>query len=403
MGEGSDNALSSDMTIERIIGKIEGEATAPVIIFLGGIHGNEPSGVYALQRVFERLQAEKKNVKGAVYAIAGNLPALRKGVRYIENDLNRIWTENTIEKLMAMTPGPLSVEEQEAKAIYTIILELLERHTGPFYFIDFHTTSSKTLPFITISDSLINRKFSMRFPVPIVLGIEEYLKGALLSYANQLGYVALAFESGQHQEDEAIKNTIAFIYLSLVFCGCLAEEDIPEFKDYTAILKTASHGKETIYEVTGSYIVDRDENFKMVPGFDSFEHIAKGTLLAKSNGNPVKAKKKTVLFMPLYQAQGSEGFFTIRQIPKFFLKLSAWLRNAGMDTLLTLLPGVSWETPNKETLLVNIRVARFLTKPLFHLLGYRSWQIDETHIRMINRERRAKTGVYRKAPWYRRK
>ncbi|MCB0375159.1 MAG: succinylglutamate desuccinylase/aspartoacylase family protein, partial [Sinomicrobium sp.] len=338
--------------------------------------------------------------KGSVYAVSGNLPALLKGVRFIEQDLNRIWTEEIVEKIRYAKPEALSAEEREAQALYKIILELLERHSGPFYFIDFHTTSSKTIPFITISDSLINRKFSAFFPVPVVLGIEEYLQGALLSYANQLGYVALAFESGQHEEQETIAHTIAFIYLSLVCCGCLPMEEIAGYETYVNVLKTAAKGKDMLYEVTGSYRVGKDEDFKMIPGFRSFQKVAKGAVLAKSNGSPVRAKKGTTLFMPLYQSQGSEGFFTIREIPKFFLKLSAWVRNSRLDGLLTLLPGVSWETAAKETLLVNLNVARFLTKPFFHLLGYRSWQVDKDHIRMVNRERRAKTGTYKKEVWY---
>ena len=392
--------LQPEISVKRIIGKIEGEKTAPVIIFFGGIHGNEPSGVFALKKVFNQLRAIKKNVKGSVYALSGNLPALLKGVRFIEDDLNRIWTDKVLKKLFSSKPEALSTEEKEALAIYTFILELLSTHSGPFYFIDFHTTSSKTIPFITISDSLINRKFSMLFPVPVVLGIEEYLKGALLSYANQLGYVALAFESGQHEEEEAVNNTIAFIYLSLVYCGCLHKKDIAGFEDYIKRLTAASKGKDNIYEVTGSYMVSGNEAFKMMPGFESFETVTGGTLLAKSNGKPVKAEKDMMIFMPLYQDQGAEGFFTIRIIPEFFLKLSAWLRNSKLGALLTLLPGVSWETPEKEALLVNLKIARFLTKPLFHLLGYRSWQIDKNHIRMINRERRAKTKTYKKESWY---
>ena len=39
---------------------------------------------------------------------------------------------------------------------------------------------------------------------PIVLGIEEYLQGPLLSYINTLGYVSLGFESGQHDNKQAI-------------------------------------------------------------------------------------------------------------------------------------------------------------------------------------------------------
>ena len=402
-GEVSGNTLVQDIPTQRIIGKIAGRKTDPVVIFLAGIHGNEPSGVVALQEVFKQLQAQKNTLKGSVYALSGNLPALAKGVRFITEDLNRIWTVQKLKKITAHTANEHSVEEKEAHALYSIILELLSAYSGPFYFIDFHTTSSKTIPFITISDSLINRKFSTLFPVPTVLGIEEYLEGALLSYTNQLGHVALAFESGQHQAQEALSNTISFIYLTLVYCGCLQEDAVTSFQAHKDNLRTSAGGKHDIYEVTSRYRVGMGENFKMLPGFESFQPVSKGTLLAKSNEKPVKAYRNTVLFMPLYQSQGTEGFFTIKKIPPFFLKLSVWLRASRTDALLARLPGVSWETAEKKALLVNLKVARFLTKPLFHLLGYRSWKISKSHVRMINRERRAKTKAYRKEAWYRRK
>ncbi len=398
LGETSPPGIS----VQRSIGKIEGSTTAPVVIFFGGLHGNEPVGIYALQQVFKQLQTKVNHVNGSVYALSGNLPALLRDVRFIAEDLNRIWTPQKIQKFSAATPGELSIEEQEAREIYQIISALMEKHTGPFYFIDFHTTSSQTIPFITISDSLMNRKFSALFPVPIVLGIEEYLQGALLSYANALGYIALAFESGQHKEKNAVHNTIAFIYLTLVFSGCLQEKEIPRFQQYVNTLKTAAAEKNNIYEITGHHQIQEGEAFKMLPGFGNFESVSKGTPLAKSNKNTIKAAKNTVLFMPLYQNQGKEGFFLIRKIPRFFLKLSAWLRASGSDAILTLLPGVSWNSPDKRSLRVNLKTARFLTKPFFHLLGYRSWQIDETHVRMSNRERVAKTSIYKTTPWYRR-
>lgn len=77
--------------------------------------------------------------------------------------------------------------------MFTLLEDIINSNFGPFYFIDFHTTLSKTLPFITINDVVIDRKFSKFFLVPIALGIEEYLNGPLLSYINELGYVSLGF------------------------------------------------------------------------------------------------------------------------------------------------------------------------------------------------------------------
>ena len=403
MAEALQDTATPGIATQRIIGKLEGSKTDPVVIFFGGIHGNEPAGVFALREVFQRLRKEPGNIRGSIFAFSGNLPALLKGVRFIEKDLNRIWTDENISKILTSKTNELSTEEKEARILYELLSGIMEKYSGPFYFIDLHTTSSKTIPFITISDALINRKFSMQFPVPVVLGIEEHLQGALLSYANELGYVALAFESGQHQAKDAVVYNVAFSYLALVFCGCLPKASLPDFEQYLQKLKTASQGKDCIYEITGSYQVQPEEHFVMHPGFESFQPVSKHTPLAKSNGKTIKSRKNTTVFMPLYQSQGKEGFFTIRKIPGVFLRLSTWLRNSNSDTLLTVLPGVSWQSSQKKALRVNRRIARFLTKPFFHLLGYRSWKVNTKYIHMRNRERTSKTRSYKTAPWYSRK
>ena len=165
--------LNPEIMVEtkRIIGHIKGELPGPTLIFFGGIHGNEQSGVTALERVFKELGMAPFSFKGSAYGIRGNIPALLIGKRFIEKDLNRIWTHSRIENINKKTGEQLSVEDKELVAIYELISGILDNEKGPFYFIDFHTTSSKTLPFITINDALINRRFAKLFPVPIILGI----------------------------------------------------------------------------------------------------------------------------------------------------------------------------------------------------------------------------------------
>lgn len=98
--------------------------------------------------------------------------------------------------------------------------------------------------------------------------------------------------------------------------------------------------------------------------------------------------------MPLYQGKGEDGFFIIRTIPNLFLWLSKFMRNRELDRLLVLLPGVSWGDSHRESLLVNKKIARFLAKDLFHLLGYRSKTLGKTHYIMKNRERASKKEAY---------
>ncbi|MEM7382083.1 MAG: succinylglutamate desuccinylase/aspartoacylase family protein, partial [Bacteroidota bacterium] len=201
---------------DRFIGKIV-KPQGPTLVFFGGIHGNEPAGVKAIQKVFAALEDKQRDYKGSLFGIRGNIPACTLSKRFVEQDLNRLWTSKKIARISGIDRASRSIEENELVELYSIIKKILSLGSPPFYFLDLHTTSSPTAPFITINDALINRDFSKQFPVPVILGIEEYLNGPLLSYINALGYVSLGFESVQHHDPEAVRSAIAFIWLTLVY------------------------------------------------------------------------------------------------------------------------------------------------------------------------------------------
>ncbi|MGB5315137.1 MAG: succinylglutamate desuccinylase/aspartoacylase family protein [Robiginitalea sp.] len=384
---------------ERILCRITADKPGPTVVFFGGIHGNEPAGVAALTEVLEALAREGRALEmGALIGIRGNLPALVQKERFLDHDLNRIWSRPRLESVMAKPESERSSEEKELVLIYALLQELLQTCTPPFYFIDLHTTSSRTRPFITINDSIINRYFSRIFPVPVILGIEEYLEGPLLSYINELGYVALGFESGTHNDPAAIRNAADFIWLTLGFTGLLP--DYPGREDSFKRLDQASESDHDFYEVFYRHELPASHTFRMKEGFWSFQSLPKGTVLGSEAGAPVAMQKKGILFMPLYQKQGEEGFFLIRKTPAWALRLSAKLRKWKTHELLTHMPGVRWADSRQDKLLVNLSVARFLNRPIFHLLGYRSRQRDKTHLLISNREHKARNADYSHTFWF---
>lgn len=391
-------ALNSSIETERIIGHYKGSSSGPTLIFIGGIHGNEPAGPFALHEVFQELKDKNVSFEGSMYGIAGNLTALKNGIRYQKIDLNRQWTPENLDLIKSNTQLENDAENNELYEIYTTIKSILEKETGPFYFFDLHTTSSETIPFITVNDSLLNRKFTQQFPVPMILGIEEYLEGPLLSYMNELGYVAFGFEGGQHDSISSVNNHRAFIYLSMVYTGSLKRSQI-EYQKYYDVLFNNSGKSKVIYEIFLHYKIRSNEDYTTDLGFVNFQTIKKGDLIGKSNGRPIMAKQSGMIFMPLYQGKGNDAFFIIRKVEKMFLNLSAVLRTIRFDKLLPLLPGVRWTSEKKDKLVVDLKVARFFTKQFFHVLGYRSRQIDRTHLRMKNREAASRTEDYKDAPW----
>jgi len=365
-------ALGKSIQINRLIGSYTKNVPGPTIIFIGGIHGNEPSGVFALHDVFNKLNQLNPPFKGEVYGFAGNLTALARSVRYVDKDLNRIWKPEQIKKLEAkeFNSSNDAVEDKEQLELYKAIKDAYHRKC-PVYVFDLHTTSAESRPFTTIGDTLRNRTFAIKMPIPIILGIEEQIDGTLLNYLNELGFITLGFESGQHDALSSTQNHTAFIWLVLYYAKCMRQQDIPMLANYYKLLDQNSTDFQKIYEVRYRFDISKLKDFRMNPGFQNFQKIKKGEDLARNENGGIFSREKGMIFMPLYQKQGDDGFFVVREIVPFWLKVSTVMRKLHFEKILPYLPGIQKYPLNENKLIVNTKIARWYVLEFFHLLGYR--------------------------------
>ena len=126
------------------------------------------------------------------------------------------------------------------------------------------------------------------------------------------------------------------------------------------------------------------EGFFMKPGFENFDAIRKGDLLASDRHGEIRSLETGYILMPLYQSQGNDGFFLVRRVRPFWLRLSACLRAIGVGNVLQYLPGV--ERRGNDTLAVNSKIARWFVVEILHLLGYRR-QRPENGTQVFRRRR----------------
>ena len=359
--------------ISREIARIEGDPNGPNLVFIGGMHGNEPTGVLALHRVMSELKSLQPLLKGNVYALSGNLNALERGERFIVNDLNRVWQPDMVEraKKRDYQPSEIINEVEEQIELWGYIDELMTSRKGKFIFVDLHTTSVKSVPFITMSDTIMNRSFAKRIPVPVVIGIEEYLQEPLLSYVNDLGCISMAFEGGQHNDPESVRNHESMIWLSLVTSKVIKKIEVPKFKKHYHHLMHTALGNHKVFAINYRQNIEPQETFEMIPGFGNFQAIKADQLLAKLDGMPVLAPQKGLIFMPLYQKQGNDGFFVIEKIAKFWLGVSFIFRKLSLYRILRFLPGVKPFMETDHIMVVNTGIAKWYSKEILNLMGYR--------------------------------
>jgi succinylglutamate desuccinylase len=370
---------------KREIGSIKKDKNKPLVIFIGGIHGNEPMGVFALHRVFDEIEKNNIEIDGTLIALTGNLEALKKKERFLRCDLNRIWNKKNLDRLSDYQE--LDVENKEMAAIWDILKEAINGHQSERIAIfDLHTTASDSVPFITINDTLSNRRIASEIPVVTIFGIEEFLSGPLLSYINELGFNALGFEGGQHDSNDSYLNHQAFIWLAMAVKG-LIPKDHPKAIEGKKRLKEVSDEPGKFFEITYRRNIENGDVFKMESGFTNFQTINEGDFLAVHNDEKLYSEWDTRIFMPLYQKQGDDGYFIVRPISKFVLWISKYMRHYELERLLVLLPGVNMVDGKRHIIKVNRKIARLKARELFHFLGYRQKIYEDNSITFIRREK----------------
>ncbi len=354
---------------EHVIGAFIGKTSGPTLIVIGSLHGNEPSGARALLNVEPQLRSMIGDLNGRVYFLCGNTRALSHGIRFVDADLNRHWTAQNLSSPGSDAEGDAS-EDVELCELDQILDCILITAMDKVFVLDLHSTSADGMPFATVGDTLRNRDFARKFPVTILLGIEEQLDGTMLEHLNNAGAVTLGFEGGQHLSQKTVENHEALIWLALANSRILKPTDISGLKGFRDRLAADSkHAR--VFEVRYRHAISIEDNFEMDPGFNNFDQVVRGELLGKDRNGPVVARESGVLLMPLYQRLGEDGFFIGREISAFWLWLSGVLRGIGVQKVVHLLPGVQRDPNDDGTLIVNTRVARLFPLQVFHLLGFR--------------------------------
>ena len=311
-----------------LIGWVEGDSEGPLLLCIGGLHGNEPAGVQALETLVGQVRARRHALAGDFVAVTGNASALAAGRRFISYDMNRAWTSSRVESSrnglsMHCDPGggPSSSprwnsapapEDKEMIRLLHLLDVVSQRHRGPVHVLDLHTTSGWGGTFTSTADRPAHRRFAMAIPVPLVLGLNEHLEGTLLTHLDDMGYTTTVCECGQHEEPRAVTRAGAAVWLALHAAGMLARGAVPEFDHSYRIMRAARRSLPKTFEMVHRHPVEPEDGYRTRPGFTNFQSVRAGTVVGEDRSGEVVAPVGGMLLMPLYQELGEDGFFVVR-------------------------------------------------------------------------------------------
>ena len=175
----------------------------PEVAVVGGVHGDEPCGEAAI----ERLVAADPDVEQPVKLIVANEAAAERGVRYLDTDLNRTFDGE-------------SGDGHEPRLSRALAAEI-----GGLTTLSLHSTQSYADPF-AIVDGLDGAAGEVvtRLPVDAVVDVTNGLDGRLLALeATPLVEV----ECGHQGSPEAVDNAERIVRVFLGATGVLAPSPEP--------------------------------------------------------------------------------------------------------------------------------------------------------------------------------
>lgn len=246
----------------------------PEVAVVAAIHGDEPCGV----RAVERLLAEAPAVDRAVKFIVANEEALEAETRYLETDLNRAF------------PGDPESDLHESR-----LAADLAREIEGCTVLALHSTQSYAEP-IAVIDTVdeIARAIAPRLPVDVLIETDAHTDGRLIEHAH-----TIEVECGLQGTDAAAENGYWLVRAFLAATNVLpapTSDDRLSAPERTAV---------RVFRLEGPIPKPPAAEYEVVA--PNFERVDAGEIFAYADGEALTAE--TTFFPVLLSSYGYEGIF----------------------------------------------------------------------------------------------
>lgn len=239
----------------------------PEVAIVAGIHGDEPCGVAAV----ERLLSADLAVRRPVALVVANEPALEAGERYLEADLNRSF------------PGDPDgdADEERLAAELTAVLDGCET-------LAIHSTRSTADPFAVVAElDEWSRRIVPALSAVALVETGATVEGRLFAAVDRLIEVEAGHQGSAGAAENAYRLVLDFLVATGVLPGTPVRRELPVYRIRDRIEKAPADS----YEVFA-------DNFRLVPAGDTYASV---------DGQPLTAEEP---FYPvLLSADGYESLF----------------------------------------------------------------------------------------------
>ncbi|MET4754422.1 succinylglutamate desuccinylase/aspartoacylase family protein [Bradyrhizobium sp. RT11b] len=297
--------------------KFRGPLPGARLIVLGAVHGNEPCGSIAIERILQELACgELEIIAGQLTLVpVANRLAYERGTRNGDRDLNRNF-------------APISTPSDNEDFIANELCLLLAEHT---VLIDIHSFSWQSSPMV-----LLGPDSSARDPHPFAFACDEESLAAHLGVSRALyGWLATNMQRAQRRGSsiQYCKGTTDYMravggYGVTLECGQHADPLAPELA-YQAIRNALAHlrliaseapePRQEIEFLRVYEVLDRNSTKdRFAREWNSFDRLYLGDAVAyRSDGTVVLSPADGVIVFPNENAEpGTEWFYLAERDPR---------------------------------------------------------------------------------------
>ena len=269
--------IKRDPEISNVV-RIHADRDGPRVVFFSGLHGDEVSGVHALEKLFFDFFVGVRELRcGSLTLVRANEQALAEVCRYVKHNINRMFREEYAQNIDRSSYE--YIRTQELKPIIA----------NCEYFFDLHSAPIAEEPFIVVEESAV--AFYKELGISrIMTGWSKFSSGAIggdaENYANAHGAKSATLESGSHFEKRS--NDVA--YRSVV--------SVLSLLGMTAGPKPQPEGPLEIVDVYAVVLKEFDD-FHYAGEVDNFQFIENGRPFAIQNGQPLTVAEDSYLLIPM--------------------------------------------------------------------------------------------------------
>lgn len=254
---------------------IKGVIGGPKVCIMGALHGNEKVGGIVVENLKKELDGI--DIFGEVYLVIGNPLALEKGVRFIDEDMNRLFVDG----------GDFgdSVEGKRAGEIAQILKNV-------DYLLDLHSTIKPSTAFAYCEGDVEHVALAK------LLGVEKIVSPSsnfrpleLVSSADNFvdnnGGIGITFESGWCENMDAASDVLEGVK------KFLQKLKVYDFGfDLDESCQIVEHFK--IYD----HIVPVSDKFVFNQDFFGFDFVKSGEIIASDNGKAIEVELDSFIIFP---------------------------------------------------------------------------------------------------------